>query len=476
MPSTTESGLPRRTCELEVAAPPWRRTLAAAICSLGGMVFGYDLGALSGATQGLTRAYTLSPTLFGLTVSASLWGAMCASPLAGRLADRLGRRGLLAVCAGLYAPAAVTLALPVPWPWSVALALRLLSGLAIGGFVVGCPLYLAEIAPRARRGRFVGWFQLQIGVGAVAAFAVSAMIASSLQEIAEWKWCFGLGAIPPACLLLLLRWVPEEPHWLARHGRSSEAAASATRLGFTKEEWPVEQSNEDQRPPTSPEEKLFQRRYLRPLLLAASVALFNQLCGVTVLRVYLLDLLSSTGMGRMLSHRYGVILALLNLAALLLGMMIVDKIGRRPLLIAGSAGMALCLFLLVFGLRHHAAAPFYLVILAVYNTFFACSQGAAAWVYLSEIFPFPVRGKGQGFGALVHWIANASLIWLFPVMEHALPQSSFLLFASLMILQIAIVSLWYPETKGTRLGAVSEVAQPLAIEQDARDRLVEIDP
>jgi MFS family permease len=194
----------------------------------------------------------------------------------------------------------------------------------------------------------VGWFQLQIGVGAVAAFAVSAMIASSLQEIAEWKWCFGLGAIPPACLLLLLRWVPEEPHWLARHGRSSEAAASATRLGFTKEEWPVEQSNEDQRPPASPEEKLFQRRYLRPLLLAASVALFNQLCGVTVLRVYLLDLLSSTGMGRMLSHRYGVILALLNLAALLLGMMIVDKIGRRPLLIAGSAGMALCLFLLVW--------------------------------------------------------------------------------------------------------------------------------
>jgi MFS family permease len=165
-------------------------------------------------------------------------------------------------------------------------------------------------------------------------------------------------------------------------------------------------------------------------------------------------------MGRMLSHRYGVLLALLNLFALLLGMMIVDKIGRKPLLIAGSAGMALCLLLLVWGLRHHIAAPFYLVILASYNTFFACSQGAAAWVYLSEIFPFPVRGKGQGFGALVHWIANAGLIWLFPVMEHALPQSSFLLFASLMILQIAIVSLWYPETKGTRLGAVAEVAQP----------------
>jgi len=431
------------------------------------MVFGYDLGALAAATRGLTRAYTLTPALFGLTVSASLWGAMCASPIAGRLADRLGRRGLLAVCAALYMLAAVSLALPVHWPWSVAIALRLLSGFTIGGFVVDCPLYLAEIAPRVSRGRFVGWFQLQIGIGAVAAFTMSAVIASGSPEISEWKWCFGLGAIPPACLLLLLHWVPEEPHWLARHGRWDEAAASAARLCFAMEEWPSRSSTEASHPSPTFKRKLFQRRYLRPLLLAASVALFNQLCGVTVLRVYLLDLLSSTGMGRMLSHRYGVILALLNLAALLLGMMIVDKIGRKPLLIAGSAGMALCLLLLVWGLRHPVAAPFYLVILAAYNTFFACSQGAAAWVYLSEIFPFPVRAKGQGFGALVHWIANAGLIWLFPVMEHALPQSSFLLFASLMILQIAIVSIWYPETKGTRLGAVAETAQPLVIEQDA---------
>jgi sugar porter (SP) family MFS transporter len=466
MPSATQSDLPARICDLEAEASSWRRALAAAICSLGGMVFGYDLGALSGATRGLVRAYALSPALFGLTVSASLWGAMFVSPVAGRLADRLGRRGLLAVCAGLYALAAVALALPVPWPWSVAIALRLLSGFAIGGFVVGCPLYLAEIAPRAQRGRFVGWFQLQIGVGAAAAFAVSASFASGMPEIGEWKWCFGLGAIPPACLLLLLHWVPEEPHWLARHDRWDDAAVSAARLGFAEGEWPVVQSKATRSSQASTEERLFQRRYLRPLLLAASVALFNQLCGVTVLRVYLLDLLASTGMGRMLSHRYGVILALLNLAALLLGMMIVDKIGRKPLLVAGSAGMALCLLLLVCGLRYHIAAPFYLVILAAYNMFFACSQGAAAWVYLSEIFPFPVRGKGQGFGALVHWIANASLIWLFPIMEHALPQSSFLLFASLMILQIAIVYVWYPETRGTRLGAVAEVAQPLVIEQD----------
>jgi MFS transporter, SP family, arabinose:H+ symporter len=458
MHATIESGLPRAASDPLAAASQGRRIVAAAVCSLGGLIFGYDLGALAGATQGLLHAYSLSPARFGFTVSVSLWGALCASPIAGRLADRLGRRGLLAVCAGLYLFAATAIVLPAHWPWCAVIALRLFSGLAIGGFVVGCPLYLAEIAPRALRGRYVGWFQLQIAAGVVAAFAVSAGIAAHMPETAEWKWCFGFGAIPSACLLLLLHWVPEEPQWLARRGRWSEAAAASSRLGLAPSEWPGASGTGACQHSRPREERLFQRRYLRPLLLAASVALFNQFCGATVLRVYLIDLLASTGMGRALSHRYAVVLALFNLAALLPGMWLVDRIGRKPLLIAGSAGMALCLFLLVSGLRQHSAAPFYLFILAAYNTFFACSQGAAAWTYLSEIFPFPVRGKGQGFGALIHWIANAGLIAVFPAIQAKAPQSGFLLFGSLMILQVVVVSLWYPETKGTHLGAAGELA------------------
>jgi len=436
----------------------WRRIFAAAICSLGGTVFGYDLGAVSSASQGLLSTYALSPALLGLTVSASLWGAVIASPIAGRLADKLGRRGLLALCALVYACAALALASPVHLPLPMILVLRLLSGLAIGGFVVGCPLYLAEIAPRASRGRFVGWFQFQIGVGVVVAFSVSAFLAKSLPEAVEWRWCFGFGAVPPAFLLALLHWLPEEPHWLAAKGRMAGAAQASRRLGSTQEDLEVNFAAPVALPPSKIfTERLFQRRYLRPLLLATSVALFNQLCGVTVLRVYLLELLSGSGMERTLSHRYGVVISCLNLVALLLGMMVVDKIGRRPLLIWGSAGMAICLFALAWALRHHSEAFTYLVTLVAYNSFFACSQGAAAWVYLSEIFPFPVRGNGQGFGALVHWIANASLIWLFPVMEHAVPQSSFVLFGLCMVLQIALVFLWYPETKGTRLGEVAEL-------------------
>jgi MFS family permease len=135
-------------------------------------------------------------------------------------------------------------------------------------------------------------------------------------------------------------------------------------------------------------------------------------------------------------------------------MMFVDRLGRKPLLIVGSAGMSLCLLALSFGLRTHVLAVCYLLILVAYNTFFAFSQGAAAWVYLSELFPFPVRGKGQGYGAFVHWVTNAALIWFFPILENVAPHMGFCLLAFMMVVQIAIILRWYPETKRTHLGAL----------------------
>jgi sugar porter (SP) family MFS transporter len=434
----------------------WTRNVAAAVCSLGGTTFGYDLGALSGATNGLTHAFGLSPALLGFTISASLWAAIGASIVAGRLADRLGRRGLIAVCASLYAAAALILAAPIPYPWALVLTLRFIAGISIGGFVVGCPLYLAEIAPVASRGRFVGWFQAQIGAGVVLAFGASALLARVIPEAGAWKWCFGLGAIPSLCLLMLLPRFPEEPHWLAARGRWREAAAQAERLGLPQAEWPGEVDRQIAPREAGSREKLFSPKYLRPLLLATSVALFNQLCGVNILRVYLLDLLAGAGMGHLKSHNYGLLIACLNLVALAIGMNYVDWLGRRPLLIAGSAGMAGCLFALGAIIGRPVSAFFYLAILVGYNTFFAFSQGAVAWAYLSELFPFPVRGKGQGYGAFIHWVANAALIGSFPAVSHAAPRGSFLLLGGLMVLQVVVVLLWYPETKGTRLGAIAE--------------------
>jgi sugar porter (SP) family MFS transporter len=430
----------------------WRRGVAAAVCSLGGFTFGYDLGALSGATRGLAHEYTLTPGLFGLTVSVSLWGAVCASPLAGRLADRLGRRRLLVLCALAYGLVAVLLALRWHWPWAMVLGLRLASGAALAGFVVVCPLYLAEIAPRARRGRFVGLFQLMTGMGVVAAFAASAALAGRVALVAEWKWCFGLGALAPALLLAFVHWAPEEPHWLLRHGRRVQADASALCLGLGAEEWPPAEMHASQA--AAPSEQLFQRKYARALVLATLTAVFNQLCGVTILRVYLLDLLSSTGMSSQLSHNLGLLVAALNVLALVGGLALVDRVGRKPLLAAGSAAMAACLLLLALALRVHPHEAFYVAILVAYNTAFAASQGAVGWVYISEVFPYPVRGQGQGFAAWVHWVVNAALIWMYPVLEAWVPRSSFLLFAAATAVQAMVVLAWFPETKGRRLGEI----------------------
>lgn len=426
----------------------FRRGAAAFFCSLGGLTFGYDLGALAGATRSLAAQYALSPGLFGLTVSASLWGAVLASPIAGRLADRLGRRALLALCAAVYAVAALSVALPFRLPWTVLVGLRLSSGAALAGFVVVCPMYLAEIAPRLLRGRFVGLFQLMTGSGVAAALALSAVLHSVLPLATAWKVYFGFGALVPLFLLVVLRWVPEEPHWLLRQMRLSAANRAASQLCFAPAEWP---------PATeliAQSESLFLARHRRTLMLACLTAVFNQLCGVTILRVYLLDLLAGAGMSAQLAHNLGLLVMVLNVVALLGGLALVDRVGRRPLLAIGSVAMAACLLLLVAALRMHAQAGMYVAILAAYNFNFAASQGAVGWVYISELFPFAVRAKGQGIAAWVHWMVNAGLIWIYPVLEDWRVHSSFLLFAAANVAQFLVVMLCYPETKGKQLGEI----------------------
>ena len=448
------------------------RILAAGVCSLGGLIFGYDLGALSAVGQSLRHQFHLSPALFGLTVSASLWGTVCGSLLAGRIADRAGRRSLVAGCAFFYMLAAGILALPLSTTsWSLILALRFLSGMTIGGFTVACPLYLAELAPDTLRGRFVGLFQIQIGIGVVLAFAAGSIFAHLTVGEAYWKWCLGLGVVPAALLLSLLRYMPQEPRWLASRGRWREGQAAAAQLRFSDVERQVAGGGVVASTDSSASrERLFSRKYRRPLLLATSIALFNQLSGVNILLFYLLDVLSSAGLNRLLSHNYTVFISCLNLGTTLLGMACVDRLGRKPLLLIGSVGMSLCLLSLGFAIPHHFAPASYLIILVAYNGFFAFSQGTVIWIYLSELFPFGVRGSGQGYGASVHWIANAVLVGIFPIFQHASPIASFYFFALMMALQAGVVLLWYPETKGVALGSVAGTATTSA----KRSKLVEI--
>jgi sugar porter (SP) family MFS transporter len=414
--------------------------VAAGICSLGGLIFGYDLGALSAASQSLRAQFSLAPAQFGLTLSSSLWGTVCGSLLAGVCVDKLGRRGMIAVCSLVYALAALCLAVRFTQAWSPVLVMRFVSGMTIGGFTVGCPLYLAELAPRALRGRFVSLFQVQVGIGVVLAFAAGALLAHWSPGSGNWRWCFGLGAAPAAALLLLLPLIPGQPRQLAgEDGEQRKDGFAAQKAGLDE----------------APRERLFSRRYRRPLLWATSIAVFNQLSGVNILLLYMLDVLASAGLGDLLRHTYTVWISGLSLASTLLGLSFIDRLGRKPLLVLGSAGMFACLTGLALAIPRHLQPAWYLVILGAYNLCFAFSQGTVVWVYLSELFPLAVRGAGQGYGSTVHWITNAVLISVFPVIEHASPGGSFYWLAVMMVVQIGVILFWYPETKGTALGAVA---------------------
>lgn len=408
-----------------------RRMMAAFVCSLGGLTFGYDLGALSTVTSSLREQFHLPPFGFGVLISASLWGTMAGALVAGRIADRAGRKALIVGCAWLYLAAALGTVSFFSQPWQCVFAMRVICGLAIGGLTVGCPLYLAEIAPLPSRGRFVSLFQLQIGIGVVLAFTTGYLLLYVTQANPYWRWCLGLGACPAVLLLLLHRRLGSDAEWMPQKTLKVE---------------------DGQR------ERLFQQHYMKPLLLAACVALFNQLTGVNVLLIYLLEILSSGGIHSHLGHTLTIVISTLTLLVTVLSMACVDTLGRKPLIVLGSAGMAICLLGMGIMLPWHLAALLYVALLVAYNAFFALSQGTVVWVYLSELFPYGVRGSGQSYGTFIHWVANATLVSLFPLVEKTSQAAPFYFFALMMILQVAVALLWYPETNRSSLGCLEAVA------------------
>jgi MFS transporter, SP family, arabinose:H+ symporter len=414
-----------------------KRVLAAALIgSTGGLIFGYDLGALSAVSELLRANFHLSPALFGLTISFSLWGTVLGSILAGRIADQVERKKLIAWSALLYALAAIGIIQPVRSEWVLFLIMRFLCGMAIGGLTVGCPLYLAELAPKNLRGRLVSLFQVQVGAGVVIGFSVGLLSARLFATSDVWKWCLGGGVVPSAILFLILLFNPR--------GANAHLSAGDQNEGRTVKKSPVLAGS-------SGRERLFRRKYLRPILLATSIAVFNQLSGVNVLLLYMLDILTGAGMSLSLGHTYTVLISCLNLGTTLVGMAFIDKLGRKALLVLGATGMAACFISLGLAIPRHFGPFFYVSILVAYNASFAFSQGTVVWVYLSELFPPEIRGAGQGYGTSVHWIANAILVAIFPIMRRASSIWTFYFFALMMLLQIGIVFAWYPETRGTAL-------------------------
>jgi sugar porter (SP) family MFS transporter len=425
--------------------------LAGSFC---GLLFGYDIGAISSATPELRTHFALSATALGIAVSAALFGTIAGSICSGFIADAIERRRTLVISGLLYIVGSVGAAFAPGFAQFA--AFRFLCGIAIGLISVATPMYLAEIAPSLLRGRIVGAFQLNISIGVVLGFLGGYVFSLRLEPQAAWRWSLACGVIPALlCEVLLLRASPS-PRWLVLNRRFAEARIVLADLGSTD-------SAADQNSFTHSVDKfgaggppkLFCRRYTRPILLAASIAIFNQFTGVNVLLYYILDVFKELGSGRLNGRKDAILMSAFSLLVTTVAVSVIDKVGRRPLLLGGAAGMGACLFALP-AIRYMGwPASTVIIALLCYNLFFGFSQGTVVWVYLSELFPLPVRARGQSFGSTVHWVANAFIVASFPAIVSKVGGKVFVGLAAVMLLQFLVILLAYPETKQASLESLA---------------------
>ena len=439
-------GLYSTVSALEISEMNQRLALSVVAASVCGLLFGYDIGAISSATLGLRAQFALSPSALGVAVSSALFGTVLGSISAGFIADSIGRRKTLLLSAFLYCVASFGAAFASKFIEFA--AFRFGCGIAIGLISVASPLYLAEIAPSQWRGRIVGSFQLNISVGVVLAFGLGFAFSNYFALGVAWRWTFVAGAgIALLCGTILLR-ASQSPRWLALKGRVAEVGTTLRSLGAADPDAgcsSLAASLEEFE--ASRYSALFSRRHVRPILLAASIAIFNQLTGVNVLLYYILDVFAELGSGRLNGRRDAFLMAAFSLLVTVIAVGVIDKVGRKPLLLTGAAGMGACLIALP-AIRYMGwPAEAVIVILLCYNVFFGFSQGPIVWVYLSELFPLQVRARGQSFGTTVHWITNAIIIGSFPAISRSLGGKAFVGLAAMMAIQFFVILFAYPETK-----------------------------
>lgn len=424
---------------------------SALVAALGGLLFGFDTAVISGTTEALQRYFTLDDFWLGFAVASALIGTIVGAFTAGKPAEVYGRRRVLFVLAVLYFVSALGSA--TAQSLAVFVAFRFIGGLAVGGASVVSPLYIAEIAPAHLRGRLVALNQLNVVTGILLAFLSNFLIAQSIAGPLAWRWMLGVQMVPAALFFVLLFFIPESPRWLVKRGRMQEARVILQRVEKGDVERELAEIAESVRAEAGHQEaKLFQRRYALPIFLAWTVAMFNQLSGINALMYYAPRIFRMAGAGADDALLQAVAIGGTNLLFTALALFIIDRFGRRPLLLVGGLGAAASLMLTAVGFyRADAAGHLVLIGLLGFIAFHAIGQGAVIWVFISEIFPNAVREKGQALGSFTHWFMAAVVSWTFPVFAQAAGGHAFAFFAAMMLLQFLFAWRIMPETKGLSL-------------------------
>jgi sugar porter (SP) family MFS transporter len=428
-----------------------RSTLVGA---LGGLLFGFDTIVISGTTQQLTDVFHLTPAALGFTVSIALAGTVIGAIGAGPLGQKIGGREALRVMAVLYLLSSLGCALA--WNWPALLGFRLICGLGIGGSSVLGPVYLAELAPARLRGRLVGLFQINIVGGILLAYASNYIVAQLAPGADTWRWQFGVAVIPALFFAVFLYGIPRSSRWLVTQNRIEEARQVLEMMGTPNSEAELREIIDSIHAEKSQRsEPLFFRgglhKYRLPIFLAVSIGMFNQLAGINAILYYAPQIFHYAGFTNLSGDKQAVLLGAMNFCATILAMTVIDKLGRKSLLLIGSVGTAVCLagVAAIFHANSHQSDLLWLLVGFIF--FFSISQGAVIWVYISEVFPNRVRSKGQSLGSSSHWIMNALISGFFPWVAARSTAAPFVFFSAMMCLQFVVVLLVYPETKGASL-------------------------
>ncbi len=442
---------------------------SATVAALGGLLFGFDTAVISGVEGTLRVLYNDSYVSMtgwfgslgfwhGFTVASALIGTIIGSIILGRPADIYGRKSMLFVLGGLYLVSAVGSALATSWTFFM--IMRFIGGLAVGGSSVVAPMYNAEISPAQFRGRMVALTQLNIVFGIMLAYLSNYVISALELGDATWRWMLGVEAIPALGFILLLVSNPRSPRWLIRQGKEEEARTVISKLGSDKgdiEEEINEIKESLKAEEDSQKEKFFQKRYAKPIMLAFTIALFNQLSGINAILYYAPRVFEMAGFARgsamLSSFGIGFVMFVFTFIALV----VIDHYGRKKLMLLGSIGYIVSLAA--------TAVTFYsngtdftsvgswvvLVSLMVFIAAHGLGQGAVIWVFISEIFPNRVRARGQSLGSFTHWFMAAIISWTFPAFAEASGGHVFTFYAICMVMQLLWVLFKMPETKGIPL-------------------------
>src|SRR5579871_1312801 len=424
-------------------------TRIALIAALGGFLFGFETAVISGAEKTIQQLWQLSSFWQGFTVASSLIGTVIGSIIAGIPAQKFGRKKTLMAIAVLYLISAI--GCTISSVWILFVTFRFIGGIAVGASSVVGPMYISEISPAQQRGRLAGSFQVNIVAGIFIAYVTNFLFASGGEN--SWRWMLGIMVLPAGLFAILLRTIPESPRWLVLNNRDDEAEEIFARTGEPNAAKLIREEHELSK--HGAQESLFSGKYKKPIFFSVVLAMFNQLSGINAILYYAPRIFEMAGFDKAHAYLQPVYIGAANLVFTLLAMSFIDRFGRKTLLVIGSVGMIVFLALTANAFRGNISGnSFVLVYLIGFIAFFAFSQGAVIWVFISEIFPNSVRSQGGSLGSFTHWIMAAIISWTFPIIVEGSANGgfySFVFYSAMMLLHLFFVLKFLPETKGKSL-------------------------